>query len=205
MRQIGRWPAALIVLVISVLAMLLLRLPSALRTEAVIAAKSTTSPVLWKSFSTSSSNTPFTYRMGAAACPKNRNPRDLKADRDYWNYGSGHAASPPYIRSVKQHSGEDAFFMSTIGGSKRHVAFGLADGVGGWQDQGVDPSDFSHGLCGYMAGQAYEHTGEPDSLRSQQVLQTAYDTIISNPRIVAGGSTASLATLNAQGHMEAVK
>ena len=84
------------------------------------------------------------------------------------------------------------------------MAFGLADGVGGWQDQGIDPSEFSHGLCGYMAGTAQLHSmDEKGLLRPKLLLQTAYDAVIANPRIMAGGSTASLAVLDGSGSMEA--
>lgn len=83
------------------------------------------------------------------------------------------------------------------------MAIGLADGVGGWQDSGVDPSDFSHGLCGYMAGEAYEFDGQAGKLpRPMDLLQTAYDTVIANPRILAGGSTAIAAVLDGKGGMD---
>ena len=87
------------------------------------------------------------------------------------------------------------------------MAFGLADGVGGWQDQGVDPSEFSHGLCGLMAGTAYIHEGleEGKKIRPQSLLQVAYDAVMGNPRIVAGGCTASLGVADANGGLETAK
>ncbi|OQO06214.1 hypothetical protein B0A48_08802 [Cryoendolithus antarcticus] len=148
---------------------------------------------------------PFTYRLAAAASSKRTPPRTPKAGIDYWTYTSTHVGStPPYVRSTKPNSGEDAFFMATVGGSQHHVAFGLADGVGGWQDQGVDPSDFSHGLCGIMAGSAYLHEGVQEGKipRPQDLLQTAYDAVIANPRIQAGGSTASLGVVDGNGELE---
>lgn len=97
--------------------------------------------------------------------------------------------------------------MATIGANAHHVAFGVADGVGGWQDSGVDPSDFSHGLCGLMAGTAHIHEGieEGKVPRPQDLMQTAYDAVIGNPRIVAGGCTASLGVLDGEGGLEAAK
>ncbi|KAF3360326.1 Alpha-1,2 glucosyltransferase ALG10 [Verticillium dahliae VDG1] len=53
-------------------------------------------------------------------------------------------------------SGHDAFFVSRVGDTGS-VALGVADGVGGWVDSGVDPADFSHGLCEYVASAAYEY------------------------------------------------
>ena len=147
----------------------------------------------------------FTYRLAAASSAKRTPTRPAKYQQDFWTYTSNNAGSnnPPYLRSTKPDSGEDAFFATTIGDSPHHVAFGVADGVGGWQDQGIDPSEFSHGLCGLMAGTAHIHEFEGKGLlRPQSLLQTAYDAVISNPRILAGGSTACLAIADAQGILE---
>lgn len=155
-----------------------------------------------------SSTGTFTYRLAAASIGKATSPRQPQIGRDFWNYASTHAsASPPYLRSTKKDSGEDAFFAATIGGSANHVAFGVADGVGGWQESGVDPSVFSNGLCGLMAGTAYAHEGlaEGKNVRPRGLLQTAYDAVIANPRILAGGCTASLAVVDAEGGMETAK
>lgn len=149
----------------------------------------------------------FTYRLAAASAGKRTPPRPPKHNQDFFLYSSANPQqSPPYLRSTKKDAGEDAFFAATIGGSSQHVAFGVADGVGGWQDQGVDPSDFSHGLCGYMAGSAHTLEGleneTPETVRPQKLLQRAYDAVIANPRIVAGGCTASLATVGREGNLE---
>ncbi|KAK5131842.1 hypothetical protein LTR08_000509 [Meristemomyces frigidus] len=155
--------------------------------------------------SDSPGKTSFTYRLAAAAAGKKAPPRQPKLGRDFWTYTSTQSnQTPPYLRSTKTDSGEDAFFATTIGGSKHDVAFGLADGVGGWQDQGVDPSVFSHGLCGLMGGTAYLHEGLEggEQLRPQGLMQTAYDAVIGNPRIVAGGCTASLAVADGRGSLE---
>lgn len=160
-----------------------------------------------QSYSTSSSDTTFTYRIAAASAPKGVSPRPPKPGRDYWNYASTHEnSSPPYLRSTKKDSGEDAFFASTIGGSQSHVAFGVADGVGGWQDQGVDPSEFSQALCGLMAGSANIHENiEENPVKPQPLLQQAYDAVMNNPRIAAGGCTASLGVMNRRGSIETAK
>lgn len=51
-----------------------------------------------------------------------------------------------------RNTGEDSFFISPTTGdlSTVGVAFGVADGVGGWASMGVDPSAVSKGLCYYM-------------------------------------------------------
>jgi protein phosphatase PTC7 len=149
----------------------------------------------------------FTYRIGAASAPKQTPPRLPKPGRDFWNYTSTHAnPNPPYLRSTKPASGEDAFFATTIGGSPHHVAFGLADGVGGWQDQGVDPSVYSQALCGLMAGTAnlYEEW-DRKPLKPRHLLQQAYDAVTANPRIPAGGCTASLGVADKEGNIETAK
>ncbi|GAB1744544.1 hypothetical protein NU219Hw_g1948t1 [Hortaea werneckii] len=166
-----------------------------------------------------SNRTRFTYRLGAAAAGKRTPVRPAKLDRDFWAYASTQESPsplPPYLRSTKADAGEDAFFATTVGESPSHVAFGVADGVGGWQDSGVDPSDFSHGLCGLMAGTAKTHEGLSVSreqqeeegqdggrnVRPRELLQVAYDAVIGNPRIVAGGCTASLCVADGEGNVE---
>lgn len=150
----------------------------------------------------------FTYRLAAAAAPKRAPPRVPKPGRDYWNYASTHVnPNPPYLRSTKPDSGEDAFFATTIGGSPHHVAFGLADGVGGWQDQGVDPSEYSQALCGLMAGSAniFEGLEAGKTCRARDLLQQAYDAVMANPRIAAGGCTASLGVADKDGYIDTAK
>ena len=164
-------------------------------------------PLAWERGYSSNApkNTSFTYRLAAAAAGKKAPPRQPKSGQDFWSYTSTQSnQTPPYLRSSKPDSGEDAFFATTVGGNKHNVAFGLADGVGGWQDQGVDPSVFSHGLCGLMAGTAYLDEGL-EQLRPQNLMQIAYDAVIGNPRIVAGGCTASLAVADGEGGMETAK
>lgn len=159
------------------------------------------------SYSTTQASS-FTYRIGAASAPKQAPARQPKHNQDFWIYASTHEnPSPPYLRSTKKDSGEDAFFATTVGGSPHHVAFGVADGVGGWQDQGVDPSIYSQALCGLMAGSANLHEGLEDGkpCKPQPLLQQAYDAVMANPRILAGGCTASLGVANCEGSIETAK
>lgn len=50
------------------------------------------------------------------------------------------------------YGGEDAHFISNYGGG----AVGVSDGVGGWQESGVNPADYSRGLmsvaCAFLEG-----------------------------------------------------
>lgn len=114
-------------------------------------------------------------------------------------------------KASRPDSGQDAFFVSRIGDSSGSVALGVADGVGGWMDSGVDPADFSHAFCGYMAAEAYEHTSTPEqkqhhkttTLTARGLMQKGYEATCSDPSITAGGSTAIVGLLDgARGVME---
>jgi len=165
----------------------------------------------------------FSYRLGVAAAAKTTRVNQPLHGQNFWTQQLLKSV-PSYLSSVQKHSGEDAFFMSHVAGSNRHVIFGLADGVGGWQDQGINPAKFSHGLCRYMAEATYRPEKEHDlrpcglcrymaeatyrpekehDLRPKNLLQKAYDLVIGDRSIVAGGSTAALATLEPTGTMEA--
>lgn len=82
------------------------------------------------------------------------------------------------------------------------VAFAVADGVGGWTESRVDPADFSHGLCGYMAQTALAWDESTDKLRPKQLLQAGYDQVVADPAIKAGGSTASVGVALPDGRVE---
>jgi len=106
--------------------------------------------------------------------------------------------------SSRPRSGQDAFFVSQVGASTS-TAFGVADGVGGWAESGVDPADFAHGLCDYMACTARMHPAastNPGPLRPKELLQVGYDEVMADKSIVGGGSTASIALASANGEVE---
>ncbi|KAB5580480.1 5-azacytidine resistance protein azr1 [Coniochaeta sp. 2T2.1] len=107
-------------------------------------------------------------------------------------------------KASRPDSGQDAFFVSRIGDSPGSVALGVADGVGGWMDSGVDPADFSHAFCGYMAAEAHEHLSPEDkkkppkttTLTARELMQRGYDAACRDPSIKAGGSTAIVGLLD---------
>jgi protein phosphatase PTC7 len=100
-------------------------------------------------------------------------------------------------------SGQDAFFFSQIGTTKA-TTFGVADGVGGWVESGLDPADFSHGLCEYMSCAARSWPLGPNttSLHPRDLLQIAYDEVSEDDSIEGGGSTACLAVAEPDGNVE---
>ncbi|KAI0852501.1 protein serine/threonine phosphatase 2C [Daldinia vernicosa] len=106
-------------------------------------------------------------------------------------------------KSKRPASGQDAFFISRVGDTNA-VAFGIADGVGGWEDSGVDPADFSHSFCDYMASAAYEHRLDTagSSLTARSLMQKGYDDVCQDGSIYAGGSTASIGIASEDGKLE---
>ncbi|EAW15138.1 type 2C protein phosphatase PTC7 [Aspergillus clavatus NRRL 1] len=106
-------------------------------------------------------------------------------------------------RKKRPDSGEDAFFVSRVGSrDSGAVAFAIADGVGGWAESKVDPADFSHGLCRYMAEAAVSWDSPIEKLRAKGLLQAGYDQVVADKSIRAGGSTASVGVGLADGRVE---
>ncbi|KAF3001230.1 hypothetical protein E8E13_002399 [Curvularia kusanoi] len=100
-------------------------------------------------------------------------------------------------------SGQDALFYSQVGDTKT-ATFGVADGVGGWVESGLDPADFSHGLCEYMtcAARSFPHGFNTSTLHPKELLQVAYDEVTEDDTIEGGGSTACLAVAEPNGNVE---
>ena len=86
------------------------------------------------------------------------------------------------------------------------MAFGVADGVGGWSDSGIDSAHFSHGLCQRMARLI---RAGPDSktegISPRTLLQKAYNGITKDGKIVGGGSTACIAVAGKDGALRVAK
>jgi len=94
------------------------------------------------------------------------------------------------------------------------VSFGVADGVGGWVDNGVDPSLFSQALM-YHAHRYSRNAwpGEPEidptldyeereqiegwEMTPHECLDLAYGGVLREKFVQAGSSTACLINLNA--------
>lgn len=118
-------------------------------------------------------------------------------------------SNPLSRRRSRPDSGADAFFVSKVGHdltSGGHdngaVAFAVADGVGGWEESRVDPADFSHGLCGYMAQSALSWSSPAEQLRPKNLMQMGYDQVVADEWIRAGASTASVGVAWDDGRVE---
>lgn len=162
----------------------------------------------------SPSTSRISYRVAVSSSGKGRRFHPLK---NAYNFdptvsdvvGVSTDKNPTVRRRHRPDSGEDAFFVSRIGSeitghpdTGDAVAFAVADGVGGWTESRVDPADFSHGLCGYMAQSALAWDSPADKLRPKQLLQAGYDQVVDDPAIKAGGSTASVGVALPDGRVE---
>ena len=152
-------------------------------------------------YTTSTSSPKFSYHIAASFIAKDR-PYDPSTH--LFHYNPYNRIQPPRARrkSARPDSGHDAFFVSRVNDSGS-VAFGVADGVGGWVESGVDPADFSHGLCDYTAAAAYEHGSHPDSpLTARRLMQMGYEGVCNDKSVRAGGSTACFAVASADGALD---
>ncbi|KAL2182407.1 protein serine/threonine phosphatase 2C [Thermothelomyces heterothallicus CBS 203.75] len=158
------------------------------------------------STSTPSASTKFVYNIAASYIAKGR---AFDPSTHVFQFNPYHRVQPPKARRGKAsrpESGQDAFFVSRLGANPGEVALGVADGVGGWMDSGVDPADFSHAFCDYMAAAAVAATatagatGKP--LTARQLMHKGYEAVCHDPAIKAGGSTAIVGLLTAEGLLE---
>ena len=142
----------------------------------------------------------FTYRIGASFSGKGR---QFNGQKDLYTFVAEKAEQEFFTGWRK--SGQDAFFISS-GGGYGDVAFGVADGVGGWSDSGIDSAFFSHGLCQKMASIAHRKFGSEDrKLSPKELLQEAYDVIVEEQAIEGGGSTACVAVGDGDGNLQVAK
>ncbi|KAH9888246.1 protein serine/threonine phosphatase 2C [Xylariomycetidae sp. FL2044] len=144
----------------------------------------------------------FTYHVAASFSAKYNN-FDPTANIFHFSPYNRIQTEKKRPKSKRPASGQDAFFISRVGDTNA-VAFGVADGVGGWEESGVDPADFSHSFCDYMASAAYEHRPEnSDSpLTARGLMQRGYDDVCKDKTINAGGSTASVAIAREDGILD---
>ncbi|KAK4201774.1 phosphatase 2C-like domain-containing protein [Triangularia verruculosa] len=146
----------------------------------------------------------YTYHLAASYIAKSR-PFDPQTHLFQFNpYNRLQTQPKPGSKrpkSSRPESGQDAFFISQLGpsASSGEVALGVADGVGGWMDSGVDPADFSHAFCDYMASTASTSTPPPTA---RQLMQAGYEAVCHDQSIKAGGSTAIVGLLKSNGKLE---
>ncbi|KAF2436421.1 protein serine/threonine phosphatase 2C [Tothia fuscella] len=159
---------------------------------------------------TSSASPTYTYSISAAYCDKKKS---LNPAKNVYTFNPFHRVtktaseiSSKERKLARPNSGQDAFFVSNINGTGS-VAFGVVDGVGGWETSGVDPADFAHSLCDYMASAAaWWPEGFKDQtnvVTSKELLDVGYKRVMEDKDVFAGGSTACVATASPEGVLEA--
>ncbi|PGH09598.1 hypothetical protein AJ79_05654 [Helicocarpus griseus UAMH5409] len=148
----------------------------------------------------------ISYRIAASASGKAqglspaKNVIDFKPELEALGVQTGTTAAAR--KRSRFPSGEDAFFVSKVHGEPNAIAFGVADGVGGWSDSGVDPADFSHALCSNIAQAALHWDTSGDKMRTRSLMQKGYERCIADRSIFAGGSTASIGIAHSNGKVE---
>lgn len=153
----------------------------------------------------------ISVHIAAASSGKGRKYEPEKSTVDYLPTGENalglQSAGTLYQkRRNRPDSGEDAYFVASVGKDTATIALAVCDGVGGWQDQGINPADFSHGMCSYMAGHALSWpttSGDVDAsqLHPQKLMHVGYDHTLEDDQIRAGGATACVAVADATGRL----
>ncbi|GMF34541.1 unnamed protein product [Phytophthora lilii] len=84
--------------------------------------------------------------------------------------------------------GEDSFFLTPD-------VVGVADGVGGWNENGVDPGKISRSLMRNAAVFVRQQTANNESATTQQVLAHGYNQALLDDEVEAGSTTACIVRL----------
>lgn len=155
----------------------------------------------------------FSYSLAASYCGKQFK---FKPGSHYLSFDptfsqqwlGGKPIELGFLKGKRVPSGQDSCFISPIGATGS-AAFGVADGVGGWIDQGIDSAAFSHGLCIQMNEICRRFKSKTESSWNgelpRDLLRNAYDEVIEDENIKGGGSTACLGIANRGGNLQVAK
>lgn len=88
---------------------------------------------------------------------------------------------------IELNCGEDSFFVSNT-----YRTVGVADGVGGWRDEGVDPALFPNELMKAAKLYTETHREERDP---ETIMTAAFAKVLHDKKVKAGSSTFLLASL----------
>ncbi|PSR74921.1 hypothetical protein PHLCEN_2v9455 [Hermanssonia centrifuga] len=163
---------------------------------------------------------PYRFHTGASWAGKPAHPQDRKLNVEPFSKDSpigrwrDHVLSRPNGNG-RMHIGEDFFYIQEMRSQAVHgVSLGIADGVGGWVESGVDPSLFSQALMYHAHRYAkLGWPGEPEidptqdyeerekvegwELTPMECLELAYGGVLRENGVLAGSSTACIVNLNA--------
>ncbi|KAH7930759.1 protein serine/threonine phosphatase 2C [Leucogyrophana mollusca] len=172
-----------------------------------------------RNISSESLSRPYKFHIGASWAGKPPDPKvvplnhpPFTAESPVGRWRDEMLARPKHALSHGKDAGEDFFYIADMRNNSG-IAFGVADGVGGWIDSGVDPSLFAQTLM-YHAHR-YSQTswaGEPEIDPTQEYevrekvegwemtpfecLELAYHGVLRERLVEAGSSTACLVHLN---------
>ncbi|KAM6500529.1 Protein phosphatase 2C (PP2C)-like domain containing protein [Amanita muscaria] len=158
---------------------------------------------------------PYTFHIGASWASKPRPKAQIKVpfppDSLIGSWRDKMLAWPKRI--IDNNPGEDFFYVQAMR-ENSGVSFGIADGVGSWIDEGVDPALFSQALM-YHAHRYSRNSwpGEPEidptldyeereqiegwEMTPIECLDLAYGGVLREKFVQAGSSTACIINLNA--------
>ncbi|KAI0818611.1 protein serine/threonine phosphatase 2C [Irpex lacteus] len=170
---------------------------------------------------------PYRFHVGASWAGKPLNPRDRPVTTKPFPKDHPVAAWRDHVLSRPngingKHIGEDFFYVQEHGPylhrrpltGLQGLSLGIADGVGGWIDSGVDPSLFSQSLMYHAHRYARNGwVGEPEidplqdyaereqvegwELTPMECMELAHGGVLRERAVVAGSSTACIVNLNA--------
>ncbi len=102
--------------------------------------------------------------------------------------------------SEGMNAGEDAFFITPSQATNSHLVssvFGVADGVGGWVEYKVDPSEMSRALMNNCKQISSSLLAEPQKeIDPKELLTLSYQNILEAKQVKAGSCTACVAALS---------
>ncbi|KAF9089319.1 Protein phosphatase PTC7 [Mortierella sp. AM989] len=159
----------------------------------------------------STSAVAFNYLLAASWHPKSRSSIRTAASLSASSSSGSDSESSndkwwkQKLRVGKVDAGEDAFFHVS---TPSRVALGVADGVGGWSEVGVDPALFSWALMDNAESVArltdvdIDYSDVKDAqvakkipLDAQSILDGAYSELVQSGKVEAGSSTACILSL----------
>ncbi|EDW49369.1 protein phosphatase PTC7 homolog [Drosophila sechellia] len=103
-------------------------------------------------------------------------------------FAKDHIRYPEYNRGK---FGEDAWFMSS---SPQAYIMGVADGVGGWRNYGVDPGKFSMSLM--RSCERISHAPDFEPKRPEILLERGYCDLLDQKCSIVGSCTACILSFN---------
>ncbi|TGZ77403.1 protein serine/threonine phosphatase 2C [Ascodesmis nigricans] len=141
-----------------------------------------------------------TYRYAISAAFSGKGKRFMR-DRNVYRFipketPTTHAEEQKRLQAF---AGQDAFFVSRMR-SDGAVAVGVADGVGGYDEAGINSADFSQGLCSEMSVAA---KNTKDCSNPQMILSVGYKQVLHEDKVPGGASTASVGVLRPNGKLAA--